>query len=221
MPTPRPAAFFDLDETLLSVNSAKLWIRHLWEKGEVGVLDMLRFSGYLLRYKLALIDIEKVTNEALRQFEGKPEDALRAEVHAWYDRKVRHHLYAQGRQLVEHHRSQGHHLVLLTAASPYLSERVVEDLKLDHFLCTRPEVVDGHFTGRFVEPLCYGEGKIVWAEQLAKEHGMDIGNSFFYTDSFTDLPMLRRVGNPIATNPDPRLRRLAAKEGMPIRDFDA
>ncbi len=216
----RVGAFFDLDLTLLAVNSANLWLRYQWKQGELGVRDAVRSVGWLLRYKMAMLDIEEIARKGLRGVEGKREDAARDEVLRWYEAQVRQHLYTEGRDLIERHRAQGHRVVLLTGSSPYVSEPAVRDLRLDAYLCTRLEVApDGTFTGRAVEPICYGQGKVHWATEYAEREGIDLKKSWFYTDSYTDLPMLRAVGNPVATNPDPRLRRLARKEGMPILDF--
>jgi phosphoserine phosphatase len=74
-------------------------------------------------------------------------------------------------------------------------------------------------TGQVVPPVCYGTGKVVWAERFAEEHGVDLSASYFYTDSITDLPLLERVAHPVAVNPDPRLRRLAQKRGWPVETF--
>ena len=156
---------------------------------------------------------------ALKDIEGITEDALRDEVHSWYEDRVKHLFYKDALELIELHRSKGHHLILLTAASPYISEMVIDDLNLHDMLCTHLEVKEGRFTGKPIEPLCYGSGKVHWAENFANDRGIKLDASYFYTDSYTDLPMLRRVGHPVATNPDPRLRRLAQREGMTIRDF--
>jgi phosphoserine phosphatase len=86
-------------------------------------------------------------------------------------------------------------------------------------MCTRLEAQDGRLTGRVVPPVCVGTGKIVWAERFAAEHDVDLSASFFYTDSISDLPLLERVGHPVAVNPDPRLRRLAAARGWPVERF--
>lgn len=218
--TPSPiGAFFDLDKTLLRVNSATVWLRYLWDKGELGLKDVVRSAGWLLRYRFALIDMADISREVLGDLKGIHEASLRDEIHAWYQARIRQHFYDEARAKVEAHRADGHQLILLTAASPYIAELVTDELRLDAFLCTRLEVRDGHFTGRPVEPLCYGPGKIHWAEQLAAERGIDLDQSYFYSDSFTDLPMLQRVGHPIATNPDPRLRRFAQRAGMEVLDF--
>lgn len=214
------AAFFDLDETLIAANSARLWITHMWRQGKLGLRDTVRSLGWLLRYRFAMIDMADISRKALAGLEGQVEDELRADVLAWYEQQIKDLFYDDAIALIERHREQGHHLILLTAASPYIAEPVCRDLQLHDLLCTRLEVrPDGRFSGRPVEPLCYGEGKVHWAERLAQERGVDLDRSYFYTDSYTDLPMLRRVGHPVATNPDPRLRRLALQEGMAVRDF--
>lgn len=210
------AAFFDMDLTLLSVNSASLWLKHMWRQGDLRPLDAARSLGWLARYKMGMLDMTQVTRRGLSGLAGRSEEEMRQEVLRWYREQVQRHLYQEGRELVERHRAQGHRLVLLTGSSPYISQPVVQELGLDHFLCTRLEVIDGLFTGRPIEPVCYGDGKRVLAEELAAQEDLDLDRSWFYTDSYTDLPMLRRVGHPVATNPDPRLARLARREGMQV-----
>ena len=86
-------------------------------------------------------------------------------------------------------------------------------------MCTHLESRDGRLTGKVVPPVCFGPGKIVWAERFAAEYGVDLSSSYFYTDSISDLPLLERVRYPVAVNPDPRLRRLARKRGWPVERF--
>jgi phosphoserine phosphatase len=75
------------------------------------------------------------------------------------------------------------------------------------------------FTGRLIGPACVGAGKIHWAEELVTRHALDLKQSFFYTDSYTDIPMLERVGNGVVVNPDPRLRYAAKRRGWPVQDW--
>ena len=83
-------------------------------------------------------------------------------------------------------------------------------------LVTQLVVRDGRFTGEAVRPVCYGAGKIYWAERFAERQDIDLGRSYFYTDSITDLPVLERVGEPRVINPDPLLRRAAVRRGWPV-----
>jgi HAD superfamily hydrolase (TIGR01490 family) len=114
------------------------------------------------------------------------------------------------------HREAGHVLALLTSATRYLAEPLGADLGIEHHLVSQLVVRDGRFTGEVVQPVCYGRGKVYWAERFAAEHGVDLAASFFYTDSITDLPLLDRVGHPRVVHPDPRLRRLAQRRGWQV-----
>ena len=98
---------------------------------------------------------------------------------------------------------------------------LAELLGVPDLLCTELEVVDGRLTGRHIAPACAGAGKVVYAERYAAEHGVDLGRSYFYTDSYSDLPMLERVGCPRVVNPDPRLRRRARARGWEIERWRA
>ena len=86
-------------------------------------------------------------------------------------------------------------------------------------LATRFEVHNGRFTGRMLEPMLYGAGKLSAAAAYARHHGLNLAASFFYTDSISDLPLLENVGHPVAVNPDRSLRRLAETKGWSIVRF--
>lgn len=215
------AAFFDLDETLIGVNSANLWVKYMWETGQLGAFDLMRSVGWMLRYKLALIDMENVVEKLTRRLEGIDEASMAEDVADWFHRDVKQHFIPEMLERVEEHRKEGHRVVLLTASSPYVSRQVVEHIRLDDYLCTRFEVEDGIFTGELQRPMCYGPGKLALARDWAARNHVTLDASFFYTDSYTDLPMLERVGHPVAVNPDPRLARHAAREGFETLRYES
>jgi len=210
------AAFFDIDGTLIARNSASLYMRHLRRTGQARRRDLARTLYYVWRYKLGLLDIERAVAVSLGWIRGRDEAAVRADCEAWYRGMVRRHLRPAMAATVEAHRRAGHLLVILTSATRYLAEPVAADLGIEHLLVTQLLVRDGRFTGEAVRPVCYGAGKIYWAERFATAQGVDLGRSYFYTDSITDLPVLERVGEPRIVNPDPRLRRVAARRGWPV-----
>lgn len=218
-PTSPIAAFFDLDLTLLTVNSGSTWVRSELREGRISAWTAFQGSLFLLAYKVYALDMERLFNKALTTVRGVPEEVVRQRTHAWFEREVVPHVAPGGKRQVEQHRSQGHQLVLLTSSSLYESEAAVKYFGLDGLLCTRYQAVDGILNGKVVTPLCFGPGKVLHAEQYAAAHGIDLAQSYFYSDSFTDLPMLERVGNPRAVHPDPRLRRTAHKRGWPILDW--
>ena len=122
-----------------------------------------------------------------------------------YRNSIEQSLYSEAITLVEAHRAAGHKLVIVSAASRYQVEPVARVLGIEEICCTRLEVEDGRFTGRLVAPLCYGEGKTLAARRAARQHRSSLENCWFYSDSSSDLPLLRTVGHPVAVNASDKL----------------
>jgi HAD superfamily hydrolase (TIGR01490 family) len=212
----RAAAFFDMDRTVLAVNSGTLWLQHLVTHRAITAYNLARALWWLVLYQLALVDGEQVTAEVASTVKGQREADMRRVCNRWFAEKVAHHITPEARAKVEEHRAEGHLLAVLSSSSPYASEPLGERLAIPHVLCTRLEVTDGVFTGGVSGPVCFGRGKVRVAEAFAREQGVDLAASWFYTDSYSDLPMLERVGHPVAVNPDFRLRRHARARGWPV-----
>jgi HAD superfamily hydrolase (TIGR01490 family) len=170
-------------------------------------------------YHLGFLDMEATLRAALVTIRGVEEREIREATREWWRAEVRPFLAPGARDVLEAHRRRGEPVVLLTSSSRYAAEMARADLALDDALFTAYEVRDGRFTGEPVAPICYGPGKVLAAEAWAEERGVDLRESSFYTDSYTDLPMLERVGRPFAVHPDPRLRVLARARGWPILDW--
>ena len=214
------AAFFDMDRTVLRVNSGVVWIRHLRKAGVMSRMDYVRALGWALRYKLSLLDMHALSARLAMDSAGDAEDELLERCQSWYEEEIAPHVTAPARRAIRHHREAGDELVLLTTSTRYVAGPLGRSLGFEHVLCSRLEVLEGRFTGR-VSELCFGPGKVKAAERWADEHGVDLGASTFYTDSYSDLPMLERVGQPVVINPDPRLARYAAGKHWPVQRWDS
>jgi phosphoserine phosphatase len=118
------------------------------------------------------------------------------------------------------HQDAGVPVYILTAASQEMADLLAHVLAFDGGLGSRSEVVDGRYTGRPAGPFNYREGKVLSMAELAEREGIDLGTSFAYSDSESDLPMLRAVGQPVVVNPDAELRRIAAAEGWEVLRLD-
>lgn len=212
----RVAAFFDIDGTLVSVNTAPLYARYMRRHGRARRRDLIRTAYYLLQYRLNMLDIDRAFERASDLIRGQDEAETKAFCEQWYQEVVRDYLVPQMLEQVEEHRRAGHELALLSSSTNYLAEPLARDLRVDHLLVTRLEVVDGRFTGRAIAPVCYGRGKVHWARAFAGERDVDLAQSFFYTDSVTDVPVLELVGHPRIVNPDRLLRREARRRGWEI-----
>lgn len=214
------AALFDMDRTLIRKETATLYVRYQHAVGEARKRDLLRVFYWVAQYTMGIIDAPDVAARALLPLQGTAEVALAARCDDWFRRFVEPHVCDLGRRAVEHHRERGDLLAIVTGASPYVAHPLARRLRIPHVVSSELEVdARGIFTGKFVEPLCYGNGKIVRARRLAEEHGFVLEESTFYSDSFTDLPLLEAVAEPIVVNPDPRLGRIAKKRGWRIETW--
>jgi HAD superfamily hydrolase (TIGR01490 family) len=129
-------------------------------------------------------------------------------------------LYPQMLEIAWQHQDAGRPVFIVTAASQDTAEMIAHVLGFDGGLGTPLEVVDGRYTGRLGGPFAYRDGKPELMRALAADRGIDLGSSYAYSDSESDLPMLRAVGHPVAVNPDNGLAAVAAGEGWEVLRFD-
>lgn len=214
------AALFDMDRTLLRVDSARLYTQFRRDRGEASLLDALRVALWATQYTLGVIDAPKVARKALESFRGRTETWLEESCAEWFPKYVLPELQQAGRQAVKKHRDAGEFVAIVTGATRYVAEPVAAELGIEHVICSELEVdAQGCFTGRIVEPLCYGLGKIERTTKVAEREGFRIEEASFYSDSVTDLPLLEVVKAPVVINPDRRLRKIALKRGWPIESW--
>ncbi|MBA3538118.1 MAG: HAD family hydrolase [Deltaproteobacteria bacterium] len=214
----QPAALFDMDRTLLRVDTAMSWTRFLYRRGELPPQMVAKAVYWSTLYKLAVLDMESVFTRLCLGLEGDSEAEMVAKCAIWFRDHIAPEIALAARVAVERHRRAGHVVVLATGSTIYAARPVARDVGIDHVLASRLEVVDGKFTGR-TSALCFGHHKVSLVEAWAAEHGVDLARSYFYSDSFNDLPTLQRVGTAIAVNPDARLAREARRRGWAISEW--
>ncbi len=219
----RAAAFFDLDKTLMAGSSGMQFARVAARQGIVSRRLLAGWAVEHLRYRLRGTTDER-TGEVLRVarelISGVPErtiDRMGPEVMA----AILPRVYPQMLAEVYAHQDAGRATFIVSAAGNGVVESLAAVLGMDGGIGTRYEVdEEGHFTGRFDGPFVYGPGKVEAMEAFAGQHGIDLDASYAYSDSLSDLPMLRAVGNPVVVNPDPPLAELARQEGWQAMRFE-
>ena len=209
------AAFFDMDHPLLRVDTGTSWTRFLYSRGELPVSMVAKVLYWTTLYKLALLDMEAVFTRLARDVRGDSEREMIEKCEVWYREHVAPEIAPAARVAVEFHRSAGHLVVLATGSTVYAARPVARGVGIDHVLASELEVASGAFTGR-PAAMCFGHHKVTLAEAWARTHQVALEHSYFYSDSYNDLPMLSRVGKAVAVNPDARLARHARRRGWPI-----
>lgn len=215
------AAFFDMDKTLLSASSAVLMARYMRKRGELAWRDAMRALSAMLRYKMGRLDMIETTRQIVSEFAGHSEAERIAYTRQWFQEHLIDYVTEEGRRWVEGHRRLGHRVALITASPNYTAAELAGHLGMgdEDVMATRFEVASGRFTGRLLEPMIYGQGKLDAARAYAAAHAVDLRRSYFYTDSIADLPLLEMVGFPVAVNPDRRLRHTALARGWSVVNF--
>jgi HAD superfamily hydrolase (TIGR01490 family) len=216
------AAFFDLDRTLIAGSSAFEFGRAAYKAGFITRRQLARDAWENVLFRLKGSTDERT--EALKQRIGEALSGVRVR-----DMQrlapavlggVLPKLYPQMLEIAYRHQDEGRPIFICTAASQEMAELMAVVLTFDGAIGTASEIRDGHYTGREAGPFTYREGKAQAMRELAAREGIDLSASWAYTDSESDLPMLRLVGHPVAVNPDAELARIAAEQEWEILRFD-
>ncbi|MFI5028897.1 MAG: HAD family hydrolase [Solirubrobacterales bacterium] len=219
----RAAAFFDLDKTLMAGSSGMPFARVAAKHGIVSRRQLARWGVEHLRYRLRGTTDERTT-EVLKQarsliagVSARDLERMNPEVLA----AILPRVYPQMLSEVHAHQDAGRATFIVSAAGNGVVEPLATVLGLDGGIGTRYEVDgEGAFTGRLDGPFVYGPGKVEAMRAFAIEHDIDLGASYAYSDSLSDLPMLEAVGHPVAVNPDPALAEIAKREGWQAMRFE-
>ncbi len=210
-------AFFDVDKTLLAVNSARLWAHRELRTGRLSIRNAIRAAIWTTLYEMGFARIEAVIEDAVNTLSGQDEKELMERVTQFFQEEIASTFRPGAKTTITRHRDAGDKVALLTSTSSYLAEQIQTAVGADHYLSNEFETdEDGRFTGAPIKPLCYGPGKLVYAKRLASKLHIPMSHCHFYTDSYSDLPVMENVGFPVAVHPDPRLKRAAQKRGWPI-----
>jgi HAD superfamily hydrolase (TIGR01490 family) len=218
----RGAAFFDLDRTLMAGSSGLYWARAARGAGLLTRRRMARYGWQNVKFRLqgstdqATDRVRREVGEMIAGQRVVDLQRLAPKVLAG----VLPRLYSQMLEVAYAHQDAGRPVYICTAASQEMAEMLAHVLGFDGALGARSEVVDGRYTGRAAGPFTYREGKAEAMRDLAATEGIDLAASYAYSDSESDLPMLRTVGHPVAVNPDAELGRVAGEEDWEVMRFE-
>jgi HAD superfamily hydrolase (TIGR01490 family) len=218
----RAAAFFDLDRTLMAGSSGIFFAKAAYQSGMITRGRLARDAYENLRFRLRgstddrADEVRKRVGEMIANVPVRNLQRLSPQVLAG----VLPRLYPHMLERAYAHQDEGLRVYIVTAASQEMADLLAHVLAFDGGLGSRSEIVDGRYTGRAAGPFNYREGKVVSMRALAAAEEIDLDASYAYSDSESDLPMLRAVGHPVVVNPDADLGRTAAEEGWEVVRLD-
>lgn len=212
-------AFFDVDNTLIDGNSGYFTSLRLVRHGILKKRRILQAVYYSASSIFFRQDVGKIYRIAIKDMAGTPIKRILEIGRECFENDIKNRFLWDAIDLLKEHQQKGDHVVLLTSG-PYMTIRHIQDfLGVDEAYTMGPEIEGGILTNRLRLPICYGEGKVIFAEQASRKHNIPLSKCTFYSDHISDLPLLQKVGNPVAVNPDLKLKREAESRGWPVLRF--
>lgn len=214
-------ALFDLDSTLLPIDSDHSWGSFTQQLGWVNEQDFqLKNDTFYQEYKQQTLDVDAYVEFTTRAIREKGMAQALAARDQFMREIIRPHIQPQAIRLVRQHLDAGDECVMVTATNRFVVEPIAQAFGFPHLIATDLEVAgNGEFTGRILGTPSFREGKITRVQSWLEEKGLsweNVEKSYFYSDSMNDLPLLEKVSHPIATNPDEQLEAIARLREWPI-----
>ncbi|HEA3090517.1 TPA: HAD family hydrolase [Aeromonas salmonicida] len=212
-------ALFDLDETLIAGDSASLWLEYMVAQ-ELAPAGMIAEEQAMMSlYHQGKMDMQEYMAFTLQPLVGKSRQWLSQQCQHFAEQVLRERIYPQGLARIEWHRQRGDTLVLISASGEHLVAPMAQMLGMDHCVAILLDEEEGRLTGQTRGTLSFQEGKVVRINQLFATDAAPWHESFGYSDSHNDLPLLKAVAHPHAVNPAPGLRQVAAEHDWPTLDW--
>ncbi|KAA8685729.1 HAD-superfamily hydrolase, subfamily IB :HAD-superfamily subfamily IB hydrolase, hypothetical 2 [Pseudomonas caricapapayae] len=210
-------ALFDLDNTLLGGDSDHAWGDYLCQRG---ILDAATYKTrndeFYQDYLAGTLNMTDYLNFTL-EILGNTDMAQLEQWHREFMRDcIEPIMLPKALELIDKHREAGDKLVVITATNRFVTAPIVARLGIDTLLATECEMADGRYTGRTTGVPCFREGKVTRLDQWLEDNAFSLEDSYFYSDSMNDLPLLEQVANPVAVDPDDKLRAEAERRGWPV-----
>lgn len=210
-------AIFDLDNTLLADDSDYLWGQFLVDQKIVDADYYAQENErFYQEYKQGQLDILEFLNFSLKPLADNTLEDLYQWRSQFITEVIRPILLVPAQELISKHKQRGDTLLVITATNQFVTEPIVKLYGIEHLLATTPELTTTRYTGRVAGTPCFQEGKVIRLQEWLKETGNDLQDSWFYSDSHNDLPLLKQVAHPVAVNPDASLKYYAEQQNWPI-----
>jgi HAD superfamily hydrolase (TIGR01490 family) len=210
-------ALFDLDNTLIGGDSDHLWGEFLADNNRVDAeAHRIQNDIFYQKYRQGTLDIQAFLKFSLEPLSRYPLTTLKTWHTEFMSQYIKPVMLPKAFELLDKHRLRGDTLIIITATNDFVTQPIADALDVPHLLATSAEKKQNRYTGKVLGTPCFQEGKITRLNNWLRENPHTMENSFFYSDSFNDLPLLNRVTHPTAVDPDLRLKTHAQKNNWPV-----
>lgn len=211
---------FDLDHTLLNGDSDHAWGQFMVEQGLVDPVHYKQQNDlFFQHYQAGTLDINEYLAFTLHTLTQHPLEVMLNIREKFLDQCIRPLITQKSRDLIAKHKQQADTLLIITATNGFITYPIADLLGIEHIIAPHPEMLDGKYTGRIEGIPSFHEGKVTRLKEWLEQREQSLEDSWFYSDSRNDLPLLELVDHPVAVNPDPYLTEIAKQRNWPIIDL--
>ncbi len=210
-------AIFDLDNTLIAGDSDCLWGEFLSEQGYV---DSKAYQAghekFYQEYFEGTMSIHEFLEFQLKVLADNDRQKLEEWRKNYIEKKIKPIMLPKAIKLIEEHRQQGHELLIITATNRFITEPIAKEFKIENLIACEPEMLDGQYTGKVTGTPSYAEGKVTRLNEWLENDEQTFDETWFYSDSHNDIPLLKEVDHAIAVDGDDTLITEAKKQNWPV-----
>jgi len=216
----RPLVFFDVDDTLVNGQTQKILGKYLYKNGKVSIAFVIKILFYFLMWRIGIVkNVVPIRKEAYKIIGGWEVSEIEKLLRECFSKEIRARIFPQALDLIKKHQIKGHEVILISGSIDCLLRIIKEYIGIKFVIATVLKVENDRYTGEVLGPVIHGESKVGAILNFISEHDFSLEESYAYSDDVSDLPLLRLVENPVAVNPNKKLRKIAQLEGWPISYF--
>lgn len=220
IPNPRGIAFFDFDKTILKVDSGVIYGLQIYRDGLTHRLPTYKAAFGGIGYKLGLVRRRKVAQWGVGEYVGLSREQITKWMKNAYPKLIKPHLSKVIVHRIQQHQQNGLHTAIISASPPFFLTEAAKDLDMDYVFGSELFFKDDICTGEYAGKYLGGPTKKAIAEKQAADLGLSLKDCWFYSDHIADFPLLAAVGNPVAVNPEDKLRKVATEKGWMILEHE-
>lgn len=212
--------FFDVDDTLVNGQTQKILGKYLYKNGKLSIVFLIKILFYFLMWRIGIVkNVVPLREQAYKVISGWEASEVEKLVRECFSKEIRTRIFPQALDLIKNHQIKGHEVILISGSIDCLLRIIKEYIGIKFVIATVLKTENNKYTGEILGPVIHGESKVKAILNFISEHDFSLEGSYAYSDDVSDLPLLQLVQNPVAVNPNKKLRKIAQLEGWPINYF--